>query len=35
MGCPVIKDGLARVSVPRSVPKRVRDMKQQRPLQAV
>ena len=35
MGRPVIEDGLARVSASRSVRKRVRGMKQQRPLQAV
>jgi len=35
MGHPVIEDGLARVSAPRSARKRVRGMKQQRPLQAV
>jgi len=35
IGRPVIEDGLARVSAPRSARKRVRDMKQQRPLQAV
>jgi len=35
MGRPVIEDGLARVSAPRSACKIVRGMKQQRPLQAV
>jgi len=35
VGCPVIEDGLARVSALRSARKRVCGMKQQRPLRAV
>ena len=35
MGRPIIEDGLARVSTPRSMHKRVRDMEPQWPLQAV
>jgi len=35
MGRPVIEDGLARVSAPRSARKHVRGIEQQRPLEAV